>query len=111
MMIAICALSAMQASADGLRFNLGVSPHGTSFSVGYSDPGPVRDHGRDRRCNAVPPPPRVRYVARRGHYENRVERYWVDGYWSRLVYPDGRLIEQWNPGYWAERNVQVWVSH
>ena len=98
--------------ADGFRFGIGVTPHGTSLSIGYRDGSchPVPPPGKVR---CVPPPPPVRVVHRRpaGHYETRIERYWVDGYWKQVYCRRGRITSVWQPGYWAERTVRVRVRH
>ena len=108
MSVAMFAAGALR--ADGLRFGFGVTPRGPSLSIGYGDRGchPDPHYGRGRH-----PPPPMRVVRRRpsGHYENRIERFWVDGYWTRAVHHRGRITRVWNPGYWTERTVRVWVRH
>lgn len=51
----------------------------------------------------VAPPPR-----RRGHYEVRMERFWVS---EEIVAYDVFGHPVVRPGYWAEREVEVWVPH
>lgn len=102
--------AAGELQADSFRFGIGVTPRGTSLSVGYGD----------RECHPKPRGPKVRHapqpvrvVHRRpvGHYEDRVERVWVDGYWTQRVHRNGRPVRVWNPGYWTERVVRLWVRH
>ena len=45
---------------------------------------------------------------RHGHYEVRVERYWIP---EEIVAYDAFGHPVVRPGYWAEREVQVWVPH
>ena len=111
---ACCALLPAQAGVD---FNIGVTPHGTALSVGYHSqpaPGPQAYYGGRGYCHPPryvrPCPPVMRCPPPRGHYVTRVERYWVDGGWSESISRYGRVVRVWNPGYWAERTVRVWVN-
>ena len=45
---------------------------------------------------------------RHGHYEVRMERYWVR---EEIVAYDMFGHPVVRPGYWAEREVRVWVPH
>lgn len=133
-MLAIACFALLPAQA-GLNFNIGVTPHGSSLSVGYHAPARrgVQLHGSARVYShpprgcahpyppavryapphgyAHPAPPVVRYTPPRGHYVVRVERHWVDGCWSESISHYGRVVRVWNPGYWAERSVRVWVNY
>ena len=54
-------------------------------------------------------PRRVAAPGRRaGHYEVRMERYWVG---EEIVAYDMYGHPVVRPGYWAEREVRVWVPH
>ena len=108
--LATAIFTAGELRADAFRFGIGVTPHGTSLSIGYGDRGchPDPHYGRGRHA---PPPVRIVRCRPAGHYETRIERVWTDGYWTRAACRRGRITRVWNPGYWSERTIRVWVRH
>lgn len=87
--------------------------HGdTRLGFGYSMcPPPVvfapRPFCRPAPVVCLPPPPVV--VVRSGYWQERDERYWVEGYWSETTDACGRRCRVWQPGRWEIRRIREWV--
>ena len=77
-----------QASRGGASVHAGVV---VPIGPAHRPPGPVAVPGH-----------------RHGHYEIRVERYWIP---EEIVAYDAFGHPVVRPGYWAEREVRVWVPH
>ena len=108
--LATAIFTAGELRADAFRFGIGITPHGTSLSIGYGDRG-CHPKPRGARGRYAPSPVRVVRCRPAGHYETRIEKVWVDGYWNRAVHHRGRITRVWHSGYWSERTLRVWVTH
>jgi hypothetical protein len=56
----------------------------------------------------VPPPPPV--VVPSGYWQERDERYWIDGNWAETYDAFGRRCKMWQPGRWETRRIREWVQ-
>ena len=128
------------AKADHVSVGLGVSDgYGSYFSFGLNSGGgghggPSR-HGEgyggrggcDRRGGygyavrpSCPAPvvyaPRVVYVqpapvvVQNGYWQEREERYWIEGSWVEALDAYGRRCKMWQPGRWEVRRIREWVQ-
>lgn len=131
-------LVATPAKADRVSFGLGISDgYGSTFSFGlnsggrgYGGPSYHGDgYGRSRGDLRVgcgyavrpPCPPAVVYVPRpvvyaspvvvqSGYWQERDERYWIEGNWVETFDAYGRRCKMWQPGRWEIRRIREWVQ-
>ncbi len=54
------------------------------------------------------PPPVV--IVRSGYWQEREERYWVEGNWVETLDGYGRRCKMWQPGRWDVRRIREWVE-
>jgi len=55
----------------------------------------------------APPPP---VVVQGGYWQEREERYWIEGYWIETTDAYGRRCKMWQQGRWEIRRVREWVQ-
>jgi hypothetical protein len=56
---------------------------------------------------AAPPPP---VVVQSGYWQEREERYWVEGCWVDSFDAFGRRCKTWQTGRWEVRRIREWVQ-
>ncbi len=137
---AACVLATGTARADRVSFGLGISGGDGSFlALGVNHGGRGHRGGGGPRRGwhgprvphvgvrlgfppACPPPvpvvvapPAIVYapapvVVRRGYWQEREERVWIEGCWVETFDPYGRRCKTWQPGRWEIRRTREWVE-
>jgi hypothetical protein len=120
--VALCALLAPTASADGFGISFGKTTKHGAFGFGLSSAAPCAP-GYGYRASCAP----TRWVP--AHYEIATRRVWVPGCretvwiqpeyqwrrdafgrWFRTCVSSGRHEVVQRPGYYKMRKVRVWVE-
>ena len=84
----------------------GIVPFAVGLGVGlltapFISPTPPPQH-----VIVAPPPPPVT-----GHWVERDERVWVEGYWMNTRDAYGRQVRAWIPGHWEVRRTRTWIAY
>jgi hypothetical protein len=123
-------LATVPARADRVSVGVGLSTGNGFLTLGINQGGHGHFHRprafhprhplpRPRPIGVLPPPVVVvpppvvvapaPVMVRSGYWQEREERYWVEGCWIETLDTFGRRCKQWQPGHWEVRRIREWV--